>query len=306
MAIVNFHYRNNPNDEVHMKLSYKTAVTAVSLFALCTSAGAAADRGIDNKVEWFTKTSWELPAKPVRMVHSLDGKRVYVLGDDSKVHVLSPVGKLLGSIEVDEGVVDIDIAPYGEQLFLVNTKDNTFTNLSVSLVAELSAGTSPFKGPKDAPVTITLFTDFECPYCRKLPPIIDKILEHNPKTVKLVLKNLPLRMHPMAEPAARAALAAHEQGKFWEFHDKLFAQNKITHDGIENIALSLGLDMDKFKKGMTSPEVKAQVNRDMLMAQKAGVTGTPTSFINGRKVQDRSIKGYQNLIDEELAKLNNK
>lgn len=289
-----------------MNLIHKTAVSAISLLALCSTATAAPDKGLNNKVEWFTKTKWSLPAKPEAFVHSLDGKRVYVLGEDSKVHVLTPNGKLLGSIEVDEGVIDIDIAPYGEQLFLLNAKDNSFTNLSVSLVADLAAGSSPFKGPENAPVTITLFTDFECPYCKKLPPILDKVLENNPNNVKLVLKNLPLRMHQMAEPAARAALAAHDQGKFWEFHDKLFAQPKITTASIENIAVALGLDMEKFKRDFISPEVKAQVNRDMQMAQKAGVTGTPTSFINGRKVQDRSVNGYQKIINEELAKLNGK
>lgn len=113
-------------------------------------------------------------------------------------------------------------------------------------------------------------------------------------------------MHKFADPAARAALAAREQGKYWEFHDELFATKKLSLATIENIATKLGLDMAKFKADMSSPEVRAQVNRDMALAQKNGVTGTPTTFINGRKLQDRSVKGFQTIIDEELAKAKKK
>lgn len=112
-------------------------------------------------------------------------------------------------------------------------------------------------------------------------------------------------MHKFADPAARAALAAREQGKYWEFHDELFATKKLNLSKIENIALKLGLDMPKFKADMSSPEVRGQVNRDKAQAQKAGISGTPTIYINGRKLQDRSVKGFQKIIDEELAKVTN-
>lgn len=113
-------------------------------------------------------------------------------------------------------------------------------------------------------------------------------------------------MHKFADPAARAALAAREQGKYWEFHDELFATKKLSLAKIEDIAIKLGLDMTKFKADMSSPEVRAQINRDMTQAKKTGITGTPTTYINGRKLKDRSVKGFQKLIDEELAKVNNK
>ncbi len=285
-----------------MKLLKKTALATLTVFSLSLPALAAQESGMDNKIEWFTKAQWNIPAKPVSLVHSLDGKKVFVLGNDSKVHVFTPEGTLLGSIPVDKGVTAIDIAPYGEQLFLINSENNSFTNLSVSQIAELEAGQSPFKGPADAPVTITLFTDFECPFCKKLPPVIDKVLENNPKTVKLVLKNLPLRIHPMAEPAAMAALAAHKQGKFWEFHDQLFATQELDLKKIEQIAIKLNLNMDVFKNDMISPATRALINQDIQMAQTAGVSGTPTAYVNGRKVQNRSVAGFQKLIDEEILK----
>ncbi len=134
----------------------------------------------------------------------------------------------------------------------------------------------------------------------------EQVLKNNKKNVKLVLKNYPLRNHKFAEPAARAALAAREQGKYWEFHDLLFKSKKLSTANIENIAIGLGLDMAKFRTDMASPEVKAQINRDMQQAQAGGVSGTPSIFINGRKLQDRSVKGFQKIIDEELAKAGKK
>ena len=109
-------------------------------------------------------------------------------------------------------------------------------------------------------------------------------------------------MHKFADPAARAALAAREQGKYWEFHDELFATKKLSNQSIENIAVKLGLDIEKWKTDMNAPKVRQQVDIDMQDAQKAGVTGTPTIFINGRLLKNRSIQGFQQIINEELNK----
>jgi protein-disulfide isomerase len=128
------------------------------------------------------------------------------------------------------------------------------------------------------------------------------VLENNADTVKIAFKNMPLQFHKMADPSHRAALAAGEQGKFWEFHDKLFKAKKLSNKLINSIATDLKLDMEKFKKDMASPKIRAMINKDLADAQKAGVTGTPTVFINGRKLQQRSLQGFQQLINEELAK----
>jgi protein-disulfide isomerase len=128
------------------------------------------------------------------------------------------------------------------------------------------------------------------------------VLENNADTVKIVFKNMPLQFHKMADPAHRAALAAGEQGKFWEFHDKLFAAKKLSPELIDATAAELALDLTKFKADMNSPKIRMMINKDLSDAKKAGVTGTPTVFINGRKLQQRSLQGFQKLIDEELAK----
>ncbi len=131
------------------------------------------------------------------------------------------------------------------------------------------------------------------------------MLEKNPETVKLVFKNMPLKFHKSADPAARAALAAKEQGKFWEFHDKLFTADNLNMDIIKKIAVELKLDMARFEKDMNSPRIRARLEKDLLDAQKAGVTGTPTVFINGRTPKRRSLTGFQLIINDELKKLKN-
>lgn len=113
---------------------------------------------------------------------------------------------------------------------------------------------------------------------------------------------MPLQFHKFADPAARAALAANEQGKYWEFHDELFATKKLSDKAIEDIAVKLGLDIKKWQTDMNSPVTRQKINVDLQDAQNAGVTGTPTIFINGRLLKDRNIQGFQRMIDEELEK----
>jgi protein-disulfide isomerase len=130
------------------------------------------------------------------------------------------------------------------------------------------------------------------------------VLEKNPETVKIAFKNLPLTsIHNMAEPAALAGLAAHKQGKFWQMHDEIFAMKTITMTNILNAAQKIGLDMEAFNRDMNSMETKQLLQKDLLDARSADVSGTPTLFLNGRRVSDRSPQGLQNLINQELAKI---
>jgi len=118
---------------------------------------------------------------------------------------------------------------------------------------------------------------------------------------------MPLKFHKMAQPSARAALAAQEQGKFWEFHDSLFAaQSSLSKETINKIAQDLNLDIQKFEQDMASPKIQAQINKDLMAAEKARVSGTPTVFINGRLLKERSPEGFQAIINDELQKLGEK
>jgi len=134
-------------------------------------------------------------------------------------------------------------------------------------------------------------------------PLLEQVLEKNPKDVKLVYKNFPLRNHKFARPAAIAALAAGKQGKFWEFHDLLFKDyNRLNEQKFQEIARELNLDMEQFEKDQKDPEILALISRDMSEGSQAGVRGTPTLFVNGRLLRNRSLAGFQDMIDKEVKK----
>ena len=203
-------------------MKYQNIVASCALtfvFASGANALPVAESGQNDRVEWQVQQSWSVGSETLDMVHSLDGKYVFVLTKQQKITIYDDRGQLQGSIPVSKSVSAIDIAPQGEFLFLIDNETKTFTRLSIAFVVDIDTAGSPFQGPADAPVTLALFTDFECPYCEKIIPLLEQVMEKNPDTVKLVFKNMPLRFHKMAEPSARAALAAKEQGKFWEFLD---------------------------------------------------------------------------------------
>jgi protein-disulfide isomerase len=134
-------------------------------------------------------------------------------------------------------------------------------------------------------------------------PLLEQVLENNPENVKIVFKNFPLRRHKYATKAAMAALAADGQGKFWQFHDRLFKNYKqLSDQKIKDIARDLGFDIEKFEKQMKDPGILAQIRQDMLNGNQAGVRGTPTVFIGGRLLRNWSPKEFQMLIDKELGR----
>lgn len=130
------------------------------------------------------------------------------------------------------------------------------------------------------------------------------MLEQYPNDVKLVFKNFPLtRIHKFAMDAAVASMAANQQGKFWEFHDGLFKNyNNLNAEKIDELAQAAGLDMEQFKQDRQNPALAAMVQRDLKDGVEAGVRGTPSIFVNGRLLQQRSLPGFKQIIDEELAK----
>ncbi len=128
------------------------------------------------------------------------------------------------------------------------------------------------------------------------------MFETYPKVVKLAIKNFPLPNHKFARQAAVAALAANRQGKFWEFHHKLYKNyNRLDQEKIREIAQQVGLDTVRFEQDMKAPEVEAMVESDLREGKNAGVRGIPTIFINGRLLRDRSFAGFQAAIEKELA-----
>jgi protein-disulfide isomerase len=133
-------------------------------------------------------------------------------------------------------------------------------------------------------------------------PVLEQVLEKNPQDVKVVFKQFPLRSHKFATKAAQATIAAQAQGKFWEFHDLLFENfNRLDDGKIEEIRAQLNLDAEKFKKVMEDPATMAVIDGDIRDGQQAGVRGTPTIFVDGKRLQDRSIRGFQQAVEKALS-----
>jgi protein-disulfide isomerase len=171
-------------------------------------------------------------------------------------------------------------------------------------VQKVEVGNAPVKGPKNAPITIVAYSDFECPFCSRVLPTLKQIEEQYQGKVKVAFKNQPLPFHANAKPAAAAALAAHEQGKFWEMHDKLFAnQRALDRASLEKYAQELGLNMGKFKAALDSGKYTQQIEADAAEGSRLGASGTPTFFINGRTlVGAQPLEAFKRVIDEELKK----
>jgi protein-disulfide isomerase len=161
---------------------------------------------------------------------------------------------------------------------------------------------SAMKGPKDAKVTIVKFSDYQCPFCAQSAPLVDQMLTAYPKDVNFVYKQFPLTsIHPQAMGASKAAVAAGKQGKFWEMHALIFENMRsLSPEKFKELAQKLNLDMAQFEKDMNSPEVAAQVDTEMKQARAADVTGTPTFFVNGKRLMNRSPEGFKQMIDDAL------
>jgi protein-disulfide isomerase len=167
---------------------------------------------------------------------------------------------------------------------------------------DLPVAGSPIMGPEDGSITIVEFSDYQCPFCARAEPIIHQALEAYPQQARFVYKHFPLEsIHPQAMAAAKAAVAAQKQGKFWEMHEILFSnQRALQDDKLVEYAKQLGLDVAKFEADMKSEEVQNQVRDDMRLARIAGVRGTPTIFVNGKLLRNRSIEGFKEMIDPML------
>ena len=134
-------------------------------------------------------------------------------------------------------------------------------------------------------------------------PQLEQLLKKYPGKVKLVFKNFPIRSHTYAVKAAVAALAAERQEKFWEFHDTLFENyNRLNDQKIQEIVGLLGLDETKFKEQQKNPNITERIRQDYEEGIRLGVRGTPTIFINGKKLRDRGMKSMEAVIEKELQK----
>lgn len=187
---------------------------------------------------------------------------------------------------------------------------------------DIDADDDPFLGPKNAKVAVVEFSDFECPYCGAAmgthEALVQRFKSQDPNweaavpklkelakqgKIKLVFRDFPLGFHSQAKPAAEAAECADEQGKFWEYHDKLFEnQDKLGSELYPELAEEIGLDAAKFKTCVETGKYSQEVQADIAYASQVGVSGTPTFFVNGIKVSGaQPYSVFKQIIDAELA-----
>jgi protein-disulfide isomerase len=142
---------------------------------------------------------------------------------------------------------------------------------------------SPVKGPENAPITIVEFADFECPHCGEVAPMLDKLVESHKNDIRMVFKFYPLPSHPHAEIAARAAVAAMNQGKFWEMHHALFTnQRHLEQTDLDSYAKELGMEVSRFHADIQASATADRIAKDKKLGEDLQIGGTPTIFINGR------------------------
>jgi len=166
------------------------------------------------------------------------------------------------------------------------------------------AATGPAKGAQNAPITIVEFSDFQCPYCSKANASVDEVMKAYEGKVRLVFRHFPLEFHKEAPKAAEASLCAADQNKFWEYHDKLFAnQQALKVEDLKKHATEVGLDAARFNECLDSGKHAATVTKDFEEGKKAGVTGTPAFFINGIALSGAvPAEEFKSIIDAELKK----
>jgi protein-disulfide isomerase len=166
---------------------------------------------------------------------------------------------------------------------------------------KVDLGDAPVRGNIDAPVTVVMFSDFECPFCRQGYITLRELERRYPAKVRIAYKAFPLDNHSAALPAAIAARTAQAQGKFWEFHDRIFAEREVDLDRIFDYAKDVGIDPMILARDLDSLDYGPEVRRDMRQARKLGVTSTPTFFINGRQISGaQPIEDMSAIVDEEI------
>ncbi len=189
--------------------------------------------------------------------------------------------------------------------YLDSLRAKYHASITMAPMRELVDASGPQRGPTAAPVTIVEFSDFECPYCGRFTPVLRQILTAYPTQVRLVYRFFPLSaIHPEAQKAAEAAACANNQGKFWEMHDTLFAeQSSIGVDALKEKAKRLGLDTKQFNDCLDSGASSEVVAADVAAGQQLGLAATPGTFVNGRFVDGAvTFEQMSALVEDDLHK----
>ena len=273
-----------------------TAVMATWSFFLPGSHGS--------RVDWRINKTIHLQETPIDFTISRSGKYTFVLTDAGDIMIYNAVGAVSGKIAVGRHIDKILAGPNDNSLLVCSRGNKTTEVISFVIEQQINTVGSPFKGRQEAPVEVVVFSDFQCPHCARMADLLEDVYAMNKDHIKIVYKNFPLTsIHKQAVIAARAALAAMESGKFWEFHDRLYEQfDTISEKSILKIAVDLGFDKNDFQEKMKAPRITLMIQKDIQDAKKANVKGIPTVFINGKLQQKKTFADMQRHIDRELTR----
>lgn len=176
-------------------------------------------------------------------------------------------------------------------------------NNKMQIFENIDVGINPPKGNLNSEVVLIEFSDFQCPFCKNALPIIEEILEEYEGEIAVYYRNFPLTMHENSFIAAEAVECANEQGKFWEYHDILFENQKnLNKENLKLYAQELGLDENQFNDCLDARKFKQDIERDISDGKAMGIGGTPAFFINGRKIVGINTNLIKNTIEEELGR----
>lgn len=229
--------------------------------------------------------------------------------ENSRPNLLIPISIIIagliiaGAIIVSGGNVNIgkEIATTGQIAQNLPVNDTQPPEAPAIAQFEITKD-NHIRGDFNAPITLVEFSDFECPFCERHYPTLNKILSEYKGKVRLVYKHFPLGFHPNAQKAAEASECANEQGKFWEYHDKLFENyQKYSSDNFKQWAKDLGLNSGKFNDCLDSGKFAQKVQTDYQEGLQKGVNGTPATFVNGQLVSGAlPYEAFKQVIDSLL------
>lgn len=216
-----------------------------------------------------------------------------------------PIPKEQALPQVRQYMIERSRSRYQDALIARLKKQYGFKSYLEPLRAKIEIAGFPSKGAARAPVTIVEFSDFECPYCGGLFPTLKQIEKNYADKIQIVYRQFPLtNIHPHAQKAAEASLCAFEQQRFWEFHDSMFGnQQELSVPDLKQRAADLKLDTAKFNQCLDSGRQAAAIQKDIQEGARAGVTGTPATFINGRLLSgNQPYAEIKEVIEDELQR----
>jgi protein-disulfide isomerase len=197
---------------------------------------------------------------------------------------------------------DFDVLKYGLEKRGISIDEIRIEMEQANKIWDIPDAESPvFGNTKNPKLTIVEFTEFQCPYCSNVAPVIEGLMKKYPNDIKFVYKHFPLSFHANAPAAAAASIAAQNQGKFWEFRYALAPHFRdLTQETFEKVAKEVGLDMEKFKKDMVLDSAKQKrINEEFQLGVKVGVQGTPNFYINGKRQDRFSVELVEKMLQEK-------